>query len=32
MGSRLDYLRGKSREERMELGKQALIDFGVLAP
>jgi hypothetical protein len=27
-----EYLRGKSWEERMRVGKQALIDFGVLAP
>ena len=26
------YLQGKSWEARMEIGKQALIDFGVLAP
>jgi len=27
-----DYLRGKSWEERMQVGKQALIDLGVLVP
>ena len=27
-----EYLRGKSWEERTQVGKQALIDFGVLAP